>query len=91
MSRMSPTYAEIAASYALWMEYYDIDGHDTLAQWEQMGQDARVEMLRDAFGDKPDDAPDDDHLAEAEAEIARWQRIRQLLADRGITRAEGGR
>lgn len=51
MSRISPTLAEIAASYELWGEYYDQDAHDSPEQWEQLGQSARVQILRDAFDD----------------------------------------
>lgn len=50
MPRNTPTLAEIAADYTLWSEYYDIDGLDTPEQWEQLGQDARVQILREAFG-----------------------------------------
>ena len=49
MPRPTPTYAEIAASYELWGEYYDVDGHDSREQWEQLGQSARLEQLRAAF------------------------------------------
>lgn len=46
----APTYAEIAADYALWGKYFDVDGLDSPEQWEALGQAARVQMLREAFG-----------------------------------------
>lgn len=47
----APTLAEIAADYALWGKYFDVDGLDSPEQWEALGQAARVQMLRDAFDD----------------------------------------
>jgi hypothetical protein len=49
MPRTSPTLAEIAADFRLWGEYYDVDGLDTLEQWDAIGQTARIELLRDVF------------------------------------------
>ena len=49
MPRTTPTLAEIAADFRLWGEYYDVDGLDTLEQWEALGQRARVDQLRTAF------------------------------------------
>lgn len=59
MPRSTPTYAKIAADYALWGEYYDIDGHDSREQWEQLGQTIRVQMLRDVFDDPHAEFTDD--------------------------------
>jgi hypothetical protein len=49
MPRNSPTLAEIAADFRLWGEYFDVDGHDSLEQWEAIGQRARLEMLQAAY------------------------------------------
>jgi len=53
MPRTTPTLAEIAADFRLWGEYYDVDGLDTLEQWEAMGQRARLEMLQAAYDATP--------------------------------------
>ena len=45
-----PTLAEIAADYALWGEYFDVDGYDSPEQWEAMSQSARLALVRHAFG-----------------------------------------
>ena len=50
MPRTTPTLSEIAADFTLWGEYYDINGHDSREQWEAIGQQTRVQILRDAFG-----------------------------------------
>lgn len=50
MPRITPTLAEIAADYTLWGEYSDVDGLDSREQFEALGQSARVQLLRDAFG-----------------------------------------
>lgn len=86
MSRTSPTLAQIAADYTLWGEYFDVDGHDTLEQWEQMGQSARVEMLRYAFDDPYADGPSGRLTVDADDIDAC-----RLLADLGITLAKKSR
>ena len=53
MSRNSPTLAEIAASYKLWGEYYDVDGHDSPEQWERMTFRDRLAMLQSSFAGEP--------------------------------------
>ncbi len=53
MPRSNPTLAELASDYTLWGEFFDVDGHDTLEQWEAMGHRARLEMLQAAYDPTP--------------------------------------
>ena len=53
MPRPTPTYAEIAADFRLWGQYYDVDGHDSRKQWERMTFRDRMAKLRAAFDPEP--------------------------------------
>lgn len=53
MPRNTPTLAEIAADYALWGKYFDIDGLDSPKQWARKSFAYRLEMLRRSFAGEP--------------------------------------
>ena len=49
MPRNTPTFAEIAADFRLWGEYYDPYGHDSPEHWASMTLRDRLEKLQAAF------------------------------------------
>jgi hypothetical protein len=48
----SPTYEEIASSYPLWLEFCDIDGHDTKEWFDKTDVQEKVEFLIHCFGEE---------------------------------------
>lgn len=46
----NPTRAEIAASYALWMEYVDPSGIDTRADFDAMNDADKKTLMDECFG-----------------------------------------
>jgi hypothetical protein len=46
----SPTYSEIAGDYRLWIEYCDLSGLDTEAEFNAMSMDEKVSFLVSCFG-----------------------------------------
>lgn len=45
-----PTYAEIANSFALWMEYVDPSGHDTQEKFDSMSTEEKIAFQEKCFG-----------------------------------------
>jgi len=48
----SPTHAEIANSYALWMEYVDPSGIDSKEAFNAMSTEQKLETIKACFGEE---------------------------------------
>ena len=51
----SPTYSELASSFALWQEYVDLDATMSKAEFEAMGYDGRMTLLVEMCGPEDDE------------------------------------
>ena len=45
------TNTDIASSYALWVEYFDVDGSMSEAEFNNMSTEQKLALIRAAFGD----------------------------------------
>lgn len=48
----SPTHAEIANSYALWMEYVDPSGIDSEEAFNSMSAEEKIDIIKTCFGEE---------------------------------------
>lgn len=62
----SPTYAQIASSYALWQEHIDPNATTSRADFDAMNHADRVAQIIETFGPEPEPVPIvDEILAQA--------------------------